>query len=877
MAVAGDRCLIRFRVRAQTDFGDTLVLVGGGVALGDWDPWVKGVPLSTTPEDYPVWSTPAVLCEGSALAAPLEYKYVRLLADGGVVWEAEGDNRKVPQALRDEAMQHFRLFGKVLEFMVDDGDFGRVPCECFGFPAHRTPSDALRIQGTSSAGGPHLLVLGDEVAGGSGVWCFNGWAAKLATSLHQHFGYSVSARVGDIDIYKADKDFQGLIESSPMPNLVLIAFSAGLSHVATCPDWDREPSCNAFIEALESIVSKVFAMGAYPIIAGLCPHSDCGETQSIALRRANDRMRGLGAPMLDWLHTLSKGHNDCTWADRLSCHAARPNRHGHEKMFASIDLSVFDPAHAEAVLRKRAQEWDRERTVFSDGLGLEVSFAAARRHLVVGNRAKHEYSVNAGWAQLQDALAAARRESPWCLQRGLYLCFDPYGASAAVALDSSGRIVPGDQALIPAGRTLVLQAAEALKSSAALRVVFEAGPLSILQCKASGMLLVMNAATFEYNVHPMWNEARLAMRVLEEGIYEDDSGQPFRTAIVSLHGLQSRIKVPAGSALRLRRIGPLRSLERVALLPLGDRCSIRMLLHKIELDGPCYPFDLTRTTSLADVADIVGSGFEQMWYEELLHYDRDAGRIFHKRWAGLSFAHEVDDGDDPVNDFHPIAVRMAKRYAGRAARFDFAVKHSDRVLFLRTGCASRGEVENLLQRLYARYPGLNASLLLISDQPSHEFHDIPGMTHVCESFDPDRMYEDMNYWINSAHRFRGILERFGITARTIYWCPNNLREAEKELRESADKAVAAEASLPSSSTPEDELQQEEHVAPPLLSRASPNFSHSRLFELGSCVAASGKPGSPMALGKLNACGAPEPLEHPATDLLRTTPDTALGA
>lgn len=31
-----------------------------------------------------------------------------------------------------------------------------------------------------------------------------------------------------------------------------------------------------------------------------------------------------------------------------------------------------------------------------------------------------------------------------------------------------------------------------------------------------------------------------------------------------------------------------------------------------------------------------------------------------------------------------------------------------------------------------------------------------------------------------AHRFRGILERVGISARNLYWCPNDLKEAEKD-------------------------------------------------------------------------------------------------
>jgi len=276
------------------------------------------------------------------------------------------------------------------------------------------------------------------------------------------------------------------------------------------------------------------------------------------------------------------------------------------------------------------------------------------------------------------------------------------------------------------------------------------------------------------------------MKAMPHGVYEDTSGLPFRTAVISCHGLQSRIKVPARSAIELRRVGDLSSLEQVAVLPLGDRCSIRMLMHKIEFDGPCFPFDLTRTTSLADTVDMVATGFTDMWNPDYLCFDAETGRIYHRKWGGLSFAHEVEweGGDDPVGNFHPIAQRMQKRYTGRAARFEWACKHAARVMFIRTGCASHDEVINLFTRMRERYPGLKFSLLLISDQPSHEFNGIENMNHVCEAFDPDRMYEDLHYWKESAVRFRHILQNAGIDARSLYWCPSDLKEAEKELQAS---------------------------------------------------------------------------------------------
>jgi len=399
-----------------------------------------------------------------------------------------------------------------------------------------------------------------------------------------------------------------------------------------------------------------------------------------------------------------------------------------------------------------------------------------------------------------------------------------------VALAASGCVET--EADVPSGCRLVLQHVSGLLApSAGGRLLFHDGTLGII--RITDGFRIINQATCEYNVHPMWQAARLATRALPQGVYEDGSGQPFRTAVVSAHGLQSRVKVPARSAVQLKRTGPLSSLKRIAVLPLGDRCSIRMLLHKIEYDGPCYPFDLTRTTSLADVADMVATGFSDMWNEHLLEYNHEAGRIMHKKWHGLSFAHEVEDGDDPVCNFGPVAARMAKRYTGRAARFDYAAKHADSVLFLRTGIASRGEVMDLLTRVCARFPGIHANLVLISDQPSEEFNGMLGVTHVREHFDPDRMYEDLGYWMNCAHRFRCILDGLGVSARSLYWCPNNLKEAEKEEREALE-AQEAEARAEAQQRPKggEASQQPKGGEVPILSSSEVSkFSHSNLYEL----------------------------------------------
>lgn len=57
---------------------------------------------------------------------------------------------------------------------------------------------------------------------------------------------------------------------------------------------------------------------------------------------------------------------------------------------------------------------------------------------------------------------------------------------------------------------------------------------------------------------------------------------------------------------------------------------------------------------------MAATGFEDMWNPDCLYYDGEVGRIFHRKWHGLSFAHEVEyeQGEDPVGNFAPIAERM---------------------------------------------------------------------------------------------------------------------------------------------------------------------------------------------------------------------------
>ena len=83
-ATAAPAAAVSFTAYASVDPGEKLVVVGSDPALGAWDP-AKGLVLSSA--SYPVWRGAATIPAGTAL----EYKYAKLSASGGVVWESRSN------------------------------------------------------------------------------------------------------------------------------------------------------------------------------------------------------------------------------------------------------------------------------------------------------------------------------------------------------------------------------------------------------------------------------------------------------------------------------------------------------------------------------------------------------------------------------------------------------------------------------------------------------------------------------------------------------------------------------------------------------------------------------------------------------------------
>jgi hypothetical protein len=329
------------------------------------------------------------------------------------------------------------------------------------------------------------------------------------------------------------------------------------------------------------------------------------------------------------------------------------------------------------------------------------------------------------------------------------------------------------RAEVPPYSHVVFRPADQYAIQSDATVLFQNDMVVIIR-EGESVVRFINQAPHAYSLQPMWREIRETLKAVPQGVYEDPrhAKEPFQTLIVGETGLESRVKMPSYSTRQFHFACPLNQFSRTAILPIGHRCAARMLLHKIEYDGPCFPLDLARSIHISDVADMIRTGFDDMWNPRYLNYNFDDDRIYHAKWTGLSFAHEIEEGEDPINHIQPVLDRMRRRYSGRAARFWRSVNEADELLFVRTGMADRLGVQDLLYQLDRACQGKPLRLLLISPQDSREFDDLDRVIHVPEDFNPDLMYEDEEYWMHCAWQMREILYSLGISSHNLYWCPS---------------------------------------------------------------------------------------------------------
>ncbi|MDZ7969881.1 MAG: DUF1796 family putative cysteine peptidase [Nostoc sp. DedSLP03] len=739
--------MYRFQISAYTQTGESIGLVGSNPELGLWD-ISKCVHLRTSGDRYPLWWTDEIDIQESGGQQRVEYKYVLFDVNGNAQWESLlNTNRWIPIDSKDRAST----------IIVDDGAFGYLQPYPFGYiekPAVKIPLD-------KEPEGLKIVVIGSSVALGHKAWFLKGWVWLLAQALQQKYGHKL-VNVSEVgaNVSRTIARFPWFV-TPEKPDIVIIALSLGNEGLAYSSPHERRAVQRRFENGLQQLVKMTRDIGAIPILGGVYPNGDYSLEHYWLLRDTHKRMLNWGVPVLDWLAAVDDGQG--RWKAGTSFDPAHPNTVGHSLMYQQIDQQLFDIHKDELAKEKQRFQQPNEFPIYFDNVGFHVSVCMEEKRLRIVNRSQYSYTIAPYWQELQTALQSKAGLIP-----GIYIAKSVKSGTLPFLAVEDGAIATTIN--IPPGADLEYSAAFNLFSPN--NVLFYDGHLGILQADERH-LWIINESDNEYNIQPMWTEVCNALKAMPSGVYEDPlyPDALFRTMMIGKDGLESRVKAPPKSAVFFQYKCELSDISRVAILPLGDRCAVRMMLYKMEYDGPAFPFDLTRTTNIADVADAIEIGFDDMWNPTFLHYSPDAGRIYHGKWSSLSFAHEVEETDDPTNDMSPVYERMRVRYTARAERFWYALRHCDKVLFVRTGIGDRGGVLDLVNKLEKKCQGKPFHLLLFSPQSGDEFLDLPNVLHYNVEFNPDRMYDNLGHWMYCTEVMRGILESLGVSSKNLFWCP----------------------------------------------------------------------------------------------------------
>ena len=756
--------MYRFQVKAPTQNGEMIGIVGSISQFGSWD-FKKYLPLRTSGDRYPIWW---VDVEIDPLTLPdsegrIEYKYVRIDANGKAQWECEKDtNRWVPIELE-------HIGSKNSTIIVDDLTFGYVQPFPYGYIENAIASEPESSPEKDPQNGLKVLVLGSSVAMGCSAWLLNGWANQLGLTLKEKFGHQLINRSQlGANVSSTIERFASVVVPEK-PDLVIISLSLGNEGLAYCRPHDRRAVQRRYESGLQQLIKMTQDLGAIPVIGGLYPHGDYNPEHNWLLRDTHHRMLRWGVSILDWLDVLDDG--DGGWKSEISLDVAHPNTAGHKLMFEVIDLDIFQIDHEQRSQEQaiKSHSSTTEISIYGDKYGFQVFANPEAQTLRIINNSKHDYNITPTWKELQEAL---KRKADLTFGTTYVAKNDELGTVPLLSVGFNGTIE--NTVGIPIG--VDLQYCSALKFFAPqnAEILYYDGHLGILK-EGDRTIRIINESEEEYNIHPMWKEIRSALGAMPAGVYHDPANPeaPFRTMMIGEQGLESRVKAPVKSTMLLKYKCKLSEINRIAILPLGDRCAARMLLYKMEYDGPAFPFDLARSTNLGDVTDMVVNDFKDLWNPAYLHYNATDNRIYHSKWSGLSFGHEVEDTDDPANNMQPIHERMRVRYSARAKRFLYTLEHCDEVLFVRTGVTNRDYVLDLIEKLTIKCKDKPFQVLLISKQTSDEFRDIPNLLHYDLHFSPDWMYDSQDYWMECTKTMKEILESLGISSQNLFWCPPN--------------------------------------------------------------------------------------------------------
>lgn len=86
-----------FKTYRETEYGDSIYIVGNSELLGNWDP-MNGLELKTHENIYPIWESPYVECDTLEDLLSIQYKYVLIDTKCNIHWDS-GNNRRLLNCL----------------------------------------------------------------------------------------------------------------------------------------------------------------------------------------------------------------------------------------------------------------------------------------------------------------------------------------------------------------------------------------------------------------------------------------------------------------------------------------------------------------------------------------------------------------------------------------------------------------------------------------------------------------------------------------------------------------------------------------------------------------------------------------------------------
>jgi lysophospholipase L1-like esterase len=328
--------------------------------------------LRTSGDRYPIWW---VDVEIDPLTLPdseerIEYKYVRIDANGKFQWECEKEtNRWIP-------IEKEHIGSKTSTIIVDDLAFGNVhPCP-YGYLENAIASEPESSPEKDPQNGLKVLVLGSSVAMGCSAWLLNGWANQLGLTLKEKFGHQLINRSQlGANVSSTIERFASVVVPEK-PDLVIISLSLGNEGLAYCRPHDRRAVQRRYESGLQQLIKMTQDLGAIPVIGGLYPNGDYNPEHNWLLRDTHHRMLRWGVPILDWLDALDDGYGG--WKSGISLDIAHPNTAGHKLMFEAINLDIFqiDRERRSQEQAIKSHSSTTEIAIYGDKYGFQVFITA---------------------------------------------------------------------------------------------------------------------------------------------------------------------------------------------------------------------------------------------------------------------------------------------------------------------------------------------------------------------------------------------------------------------------------------------------------------------------------------------------------------------